>query len=181
MLSELDEWLESKPTSPPPLKKKPVKKIAPPSEPLDYAPDVPIKERKIKTASGQSFDLDKLIDQEQGIDAQEVAERTQIAEMIAKEEKAKQEKLITAVKRGQLIKRELFTDAMMPFVDHLLSDVKRMASTFLTDVGKMIVEAGEVTPEIRAKFEDGVNERMDGAKKAQMKILKEISKKQAEK
>lgn len=107
--------------------------------------------------------------------------RRKKAEMIIKEEKAKQELMLTAVQRGKYLKRELFFDYMTPFIDSMLGNVQRIGSSFLTDIGKQIVEANGVSPEIRAKWDDMILEVQDDSKKEVIKLLKEIDKIQGEK
>jgi len=181
LLSNLSSWITE-----PPKKIKPKPKREP--EPItDFEPeivDVPETKKipalpKIAADPAEKFDLDKILEDEAGTDPAEIAERTEIAEMVIKEQKALQESLTTATRRADLMRRGLFKEHVAPFLDRAYGDIKRLSNSFLSDIGGEIVENGGVTPEIRAKFEDAVSERWDTAKKEQMKILKEISKEQA--
>ena len=148
------------------VNKKRAKKKEPELEPMD------LTIFSDETEDGDDIPIDEQI---------KIEARRKKAEMIIKEEKAKQELMLTAVQRGKYLKRELFFDYMTPFVDSMLGDVQRMGSAFLTDIGKQIVEAGNVTPEIRSKWDDMILEKQDDSKKEVIKRLKDIDKIQGEK
>lgn len=181
ILTDLSSWGSDTP-------KKPVRKVL--SKVVAEKPKRKKAKKKEKKPEPETMDLTIFSDDsKEDSDGENIPFDEQIkiearrkkAEMIIKEEKAKQELMLTAVQRGKYLKRELFFDYMTPFIDSMLGDVQRMGSAFLTDIGKQIVEAGNVTPEIRSKWDDMILEKQDDSKKEVIKRLKEIDKIQGEK
>jgi len=180
MLNDLSSWGSD---TPPPKTKKVLSKVVL----KEKKKPVPKKRVKKKQPEPETMDLAIFSDDDEEdfedipLDEQiRIEARKKKAEMIIKEETAKQKQMETAVKRGQLLREDLFFDSITPFIDHLMSDLDRIGSSFLTDIGKLIVEAGQVTPAIRSKWEDIILEKKDDSVKSAVKILEEIKKEQAE-
>ena len=94
-------------------------------------------------------------------------------------EEAIKRKLENAVKRGELISRERIYDTTILFWDRILTNLKRLADSFLSDIGGQIITAGKVTPKIRQRWRNQVLLQIDAAKETTIKKLKDIEKEQS--
>lgn len=102
--------------------------------------------------------------------------------MIARTSKIEQEdlklKLQNARLRGELLDANVVYDGIFLYLDKLHSNLERMAGTFLNDIGYKIINAEEVSSDVKQEWVDGTLKQIDQAKKTIVKTLKTISQNQ---
>ena len=67
---------------------------------------------------------------------------------------------------------------MFTYLDKLHYNFERMADSFLSDIGPLMIDAGKVMPEHRSAWKDEVLSQIDESKNAMVKILDKIAKEQ---
>jgi len=87
-------------------------------------------------------------------------------------------KLKNARTRGELVDREKVYNHLFTYLDKLHSNLERLADSFLSDVGPLIIDAGKLIPEHREQWKDEVLSQIDESKKSIVKMLKKIEKEQ---
>lgn len=110
---------------------------------------------------------------------EQLGHRYDIAKTIKIEEQATSEKLKNARTRGELIDREKIYNNMFMYLDKLHSNLERLADSFLSDIGPLMVDAGKVMPEHRESWKNEVLSQIDESKEAMVKILRKIEKDQS--
>ncbi len=88
-------------------------------------------------------------------------------------------KLKNARTRGELIDREKIYNNMFTYLDKLHSNLERLADSFLSDIGPLMVDAGKVLPEHRESWKNEVLSQIDESKEGIIKILRKIEKDQS--
>lgn len=106
-------------------------------------------------------------------------EKYLIARAEKEAENAIKAKLINAKIRGEMLVREIVYDTIFLYLDKLHSNLERLADSYLSDTGAMIVTAGAVTPAIRSIWRNEVLKQIDDTKKRCMEKIKEIEREQA--
>ena len=94
------------------------------------------------------------------------------------EQQALNEKLKNARIRGELIDREKVYNSIFTYLDKLHSNLERLADSYLSDVGPLIIDAGKIMPEHRSSWKNEVMSQIDESKKVIIKNLKKIQKEQ---
>ena len=108
-----------------------------------------------------------------------LAERYNIAKTTKIEEEATSGKLKNARIRGELVDREKVYNSMFTYLDKLHSNLERLADSFLSDIGPLMVDAGKVMPEHRESWKDEVLSQIDESKTGMVKMLNKIEKEQS--
>ena len=140
-------------------KKKPLK---PPSE------KQPKKEPKLTTTSEkQPKKQPELTDPAkfEGLDAFEMKRRAQFADMRKRE-------LQVLVLEKKYLPIEFIDGVYIRYIETLNSTIERLASTYITDVGKRILEAGEILPEHIEGFISHALEAIHNNKKTIQRYIK---------
>ena len=94
------------------------------------------------------------------------------------EEQEQKLKLENARIRGELVDREKVYNNIFTYLDKLHSNLERLADSFLSDIGPLIVDAGKISPEHRNVWHDEVLSQIDESKKSIVKMLRKIEKEQ---
>lgn len=148
------------------------------------------KDKKAATPSGKELHpagpklpTDEEIHEQSEID-KKIEELNSLGERYtqAKTEKIEQqaiaEKLKNARIRGELVDREKVYNNMFTYLDKLHSNFERLADSYLSDIGPLMIDAGKVMPEHRSVWKDEVLSQIDESKNAMVKILDKIAKEQ---
>ena len=104
--------------------------------------------------------------------------RYSVARVRKLEAQAVEGELKNAVRRGELLEKESVYHALFLSMDKLISNAERFAESFLPDIISEILEKGELTNEIRAKWKDGYFNMVDNWKNSTADKLKEMEKEQ---
>ena len=107
----------------------------------------------------------------------ELPKKYQIANVRLKEEAAEEKALKNAVRRGELLEREKVYTVFL-HLDKLHSNLERLADSVLADISKLIVDAGRLKPEHRAKWKDSVFAQIDDARNWIVDEIKRIEEEQ---
>lgn len=110
---------------------------------------------------------------------EKLGERYDIAKTGKMEEQEQKLKLENARIRGELVDREKVYNNIFMYLDKLHSNLERLADSFLSDLGPLMVDAGKVMPEHRESWHDEVLSQIDETKKGMVKMLKKIEKDQS--
>ena len=110
---------------------------------------------------------------------EKLGERYDIAKTGKMEEQEQKLKLENARIRGELVDREKVYNNIFMYLDKLHSNLERLADSFLSDLGPLMVDAGKVMPEHRESWHDEVLSQIDETKKGMVKMLKKIEKEQS--
>ena len=94
------------------------------------------------------------------------------------EQQAINEKLKNARIRGELVDREKVYNNMFTYLDKLHSNFERLADSYLSDIGPLMIDAGKVMPEHRSAWKNEVLSQIDEAKTGMVKMLKKIQREQ---
>lgn len=94
------------------------------------------------------------------------------------EQQAINEKLKNARIRGELVDREKIYNNMFTYLDKLHSNLERLADSYLSDIGPLMIDAKKVMPEHRSSWKNEVLSQIDEAKTGMVKQLKKIQKEQ---
>jgi hypothetical protein len=126
------------------------------------------------------FPSDKKSDRKKDkpLDTDDPAEKYNAARAEKTEQEVIKLRQFNAFKRGDLIDREKVYNSVFLFWDRVLSNLERLATTYLDDVAGKIITAKELTPEIRQYWVDGVLEQIDDAKTETVKKIEDIKKEQ---
>lgn len=100
------------------------------------------------------------------LDPMEMRRRAQYADMRRRE-------LQVLVMEKKYLPIEFIDGVYIKYIESLNSTVERLASTYITDVGKKILEAGEILPEHIEKFCSFVLEAISNNKKTVKRMLKD--------
>jgi hypothetical protein len=107
----------------------------------------------------------------------ELPEKYMIANVRLKEQAAEEKALKNAVRRGELLEREKVYTVFL-HLDKLHSNLERLADSVLADISKLIVDAGRLKPEHRAKWKDSVFAQIDDARNWIVDEIKRIEEEQ---
>jgi phage terminase Nu1 subunit (DNA packaging protein) len=110
-----------------------------------------------------------------GSDTYDLAGRYSKARTEKLEQQAKIEALKVARTRGELVAREAVYNQIMAYLDRLHSNLDRLGTAYLSDVGALIVDAGEVTPEHRAQWQDAIMGLIHETKEQVVKEMRSIA------
>lgn len=108
-------------------------------------------------------------------EATDLAARKYKAQTEKIEQQAKGEALKVAKTRGELVSREQVYNRIMAYIDKLHANFERLGSSYLSDFGALIIDAGEVTPEHRSKWQDAVMGLIDETKRQVVDEMKRIA------
>ena len=108
-----------------------------------------------------------------------LAERYNAAKTGKIEQQEQALKLTNARIRGELVDREKVYNNLFMYLDKLHSNLERLADSFLSDIGPLMVDAGKVMPEHRESWKDEVLSQIDESKTGMVKMLSKIEKEQS--
>lgn len=109
----------------------------------------------------------------------ELAQRLEEAKTEKMEQQAIAEKLKNAARRGELVEKEAVYNSVFLYLDKLNSNLERLADSYLSDMGPLIIDAGAVLPEHRTAWKDEVMGQIDGSKTTIVNRIREIEREQA--
>jgi len=125
---------------------------------VKYLDEAEEKENKKDKKKGDTSKLEDL-------DPMEMMRRSKFAEMRRKE-------LQVLILEKKFLPIEFVDDVYIKYMETLNSTIERLSSTFINDIGKKILEAGEVLPEHIEKFTSLVLEAIHNNKKIVKRVVK---------
>lgn len=118
-----------------------VKKNDLPPEKRDEKPVKTDTRSKLRDGKpGKQRGASEKLDEYEGLDAHEIKKRKQYAEMRIKE-------LDLEIGYKKFLPTEFIEDVYITYLEKFNSTVERFSATFIRDVGKKILESGEILPE----------------------------------
>jgi hypothetical protein len=129
------------------------------NEYIKYLDEASEKEDKKDKKNKKTSEIDNL-------DPMEMRRRAQFADMRNKE-------LKVLILEKRFLPIEFIDGVYIKYLETFNSTIERLASTYINDVGKNILEAGEVLPEHVEKFNSLILEAISNNKKAIKKLIRD--------